>query len=93
MTQSGNPKRNETLIINDEGEAPSLLNPTTGQILIVNAVGKRIVELADGSRGVDAIAESISREFSGSHRHDVTSHVTQFLAESTEKGIIEWTES
>src|SRR5215211_4561809 len=60
------PKRLETLIINDDDEqAPVLLNPLTGQMLITNPVGKRIVELADGTRDLDAIATQIVSEFRG----------------------------
>lgn len=88
---SGIPKRSGTVIINDDGEVPSLLDPTTGRILILNNVAKRIVELADGSHTVGAIIEEVSREFRGAEQHDVAGQVTQFLAEGTEKGVIEWT--
>lgn len=87
----GRPKKIETLIINDNPEAPSLLNPTTGQILLTNRVGKRIIELADGNRDVKSIAEQISREFRGAQTSNVVRHAESFLAESTRKGIVTWT--
>jgi hypothetical protein len=87
----GRPKKIETLIINDNPEAPSLLNPTTGQILLTNRVGKRIIELADGNRDVEAIAEQVSREFRGAQSSDVVRHTESFLAESARKGIVTWT--
>lgn len=88
----GNPKRIDTLVINDDAEAPSLLNPVTGQMLITNRVGKRIIELADGSRDVAAIARQISTEFRRAHEPEVAAHAEAFLAEGTKKGIVTWTE-
>lgn len=90
--QRGNPKRIETLIVNDNAEAPSLLNPLTGQILLTNQVGKRIVELADGSRSVQAIAQQVAREFRGAQESEVLQHAEAFLEEGTKKGIVTWTE-
>lgn len=87
----GNPKRIDTLIINDNAEAPSLLNPATGQILLTNQVGKRIIELADGSRHVAAIADQITREFRNAQGSDVLRHTESFLTETTEKGVVTWT--
>ena len=88
---NGNPQRVETVIINDETEEPSLLNAATGQILITNTVGKRIIELADGSRDVDSIVGSIVDEFTGADPAQVLAHAQNFLAESTQKGIVAWT--
>lgn len=92
MTSSGAaiPRRIDTLIIHDDAEVPSLLNPATGQVLIVNEVGKRIMELADGSRTVDAIADTIASQFSQTERHDVKGDVARFLEESTRKGVVSW---
>ena len=88
---NGNPQRVETVIINDETEEPSLLNAATGQILITNTVGKRIIELADGSRDVDSIVASIVDEFTGAETAKVLAHAQTFLTESTQKGIVAWT--
>lgn len=87
----GNPKRLEVLVINDDAEAPSLLNPLTGQMLITNRVGKRIVELADGTLDVAAIASRVAREFRGAREEDVRVHAENFLAEGERKGIVTWT--
>jgi hypothetical protein len=87
-----NPKRLETLIINDDDEqAPVLLNPLTGQMLITNPVGKRIVELADGTRNLEAIATQIVSEFRGAQIYDVRQHTEAFLAEGERKGVVTWT--
>lgn len=87
----GNPKRLDALVINDDAEAPSLLNPFTGQMLITNRVGKRIVELADGTRDLSAIAREIVQNFRGAEAAEVLRHTEAFLDESTQKGIITWT--
>lgn len=90
-THRGNPKRLDVLIVNDDDDAPSLLNPLTGQMLITNQVGKRIVELSDGSRNVEAIAHQIVKEFRGARESDVLQHVEIFLAEGAKKGVVTWT--
>jgi len=88
----GNPKKLDVLIVNDDEEAPSLLNPLTGQMLITNQVGKRIVELADGNRDVEAIARQIVKEFRGAQEPEVLQHVEVFLAEGARKGVVTWTD-
>lgn len=88
----GNPKKLDVLIVNDDEEAPSLLNPLTGQMLITNQVGKRIVELADGSRDVAAIARQIVKEFRGAREPEVLQHLEIFLAEGARKGVVTWTD-
>jgi hypothetical protein len=90
-TSRGNPKRLEVLIVNDDEQAPSLLNPLTGQMLITNPVGKRIVELADGNRNLEAIAAQIAQEFRGARLQDVLQHAESFLAEGEKKGVVTWT--
>lgn len=87
----GKPRKIDALVINDDAEAPSLLNPLTGQMLITNLVGKRIIELADGSRDVNAIARQVSAEFHGAQESQVVQHAETFLAEGTRKGIVTWT--
>lgn len=87
----GNPQRVESVIINDETEEPSLLNAATGQILITNSVGKRIIELADGSRNLDSIVDAIVDEYTGAEKLKVSEQTRAFLAESTKKGIVQWT--
>lgn len=87
---NGNPKRIEVLIINDEVETPSFLNPMTGQILVSNSVGKRIIDLADGRRSVEDITDEISREFKGAPRARVREDVVSFVTESAHKGLLTW---
>ncbi|HBL28551.1 MAG TPA: hypothetical protein DD490_17085 [Acidobacteria bacterium] len=91
MSVRGNPKKLDVLIVNDDEDAPSLLNPLTGQMLITNQVGKRIVELADGTRDLEAIARQIVEEFRGAQEPDVLQHLEIFLAEGARKGVVTWT--
>ena len=84
------PQRVDTLIVNDETEEPSLLNAATGQILITNTVGKRIIELSDGSRDVVTIAETLVGEYTGAEAGRALEHTRAFLADSANKGIVTW---
>jgi hypothetical protein len=54
-------------------------------------VGKRIVELADGSQTLAAIARQIVKEFRGAREPEVLQHVEIFLAEGARKGVVTWT--
>jgi hypothetical protein len=86
----GKPKRLEILIINDEADAPSFLNPMSGQIFVTNRVGKKIMQLADGNLEVEAIVDEVTREFKGVAREVAVRDTDAFLAASTEKGLITW---
>lgn len=89
-TLTGNPKKLDVVIINDEAETPSLLNPMSGQIFVTNRVGKRIMELADGSRDLEGIVEEVTRQFKGTPRAVVEQDAGSFLREATEKGLVSW---
>lgn len=91
--RQGNPKTLDVLVVHDDEEAPSLLNPVTGQMLITNQVGKRIVELADGSRDIPAIVREIVKEFRGAREPEVLQHVEIFLAKGARKGVVTWIDS
>jgi coenzyme PQQ synthesis protein D (PqqD) len=92
MTQHAveQPKRDEMVVINDEAEVPSILHPITGKIFITNRVGVKVMELADGSRTLDEIADRILGLFPGAERDVVHREVEAFLAESARKGLIAW---
>jgi hypothetical protein len=87
------PKKVDVLIVNDERDTPSLLNPLSGRIFVTNPVGRRIIELADGSRDVAAIADEITRQFKGASSAQVRGDVQAFLEESAVKGLITWNQS
>lgn len=88
----GNPQKIAEVVINEEGDVPAILNPTTGKVLITNEVGKRFVELADGSLNLEGIVEQILQEFTGAEKPQVLEHAEKFFSEATEKGIVAWTE-
>lgn len=84
------PRRNEAVIINDDADAPSFLNPVNGEIYVTNKVGKRVIELADGERDAEAIADTICGEFKGAPEDVIREEVHTFLEQSAEKGLVEW---
>jgi hypothetical protein len=86
----GNPKKVDAVIINDEEETPSLLNPMSGDIFLTNHVGKAVMELANGERNIDDLINEITRRFKGASKEVVSRDVAVFLKESTERGLITW---
>ncbi|HEX7243375.1 MAG TPA: PqqD family protein [Longimicrobiaceae bacterium] len=93
MTAESNrkPKKVEVLIVNDEAETPSFLNPMSGQIFVTNPIGKRLMELADGTRSLEQIGEELSREFKGAMQAEMVADATGFFEESHRKGLVTWT--
>lgn len=87
---SPRPKRVDTVIINDDPEAPSILNPVTGDIYVTNPVGKHIMDVADGSRTIDEIIASVLDEFNGAPADLVQNDVQMFVRDGVEKGILTW---
>lgn len=90
IDMSSRPKRVDSIIINDDPEAPSLLNPMTGDIFVTNPVGKHIMEVADGSKTVDEIISSVLEEFQGAPDDLVRNDVQAFVRDGIEKGILVW---
>lgn len=84
------PKRDETVVINDDYEVPSLLHPMTGKIFVTNRVGVRVMELADGELSCDEIVNRIAAQFCGAEVDVVRDEVQAFLDDSTEKGLVTW---
>ena len=87
----GNPRRQDFLVINDEEQTPTVLNPMSGQVFITNSVGRQVLELADGGRNVDSIVDAIVKSFIGASRDVIRQEVGEFLKESQEKGLVTWT--
>jgi hypothetical protein len=87
----GNPVRSPAVVVNDDDETPSLIDATTGRLLITNRVGVRIIELSDGEHSPDVISQSLADEFTGADIETVRQHVATFLAETTAKGLVTWT--
>lgn len=90
IAEQSKPVRLDILRIHDEDEMPSLLNPMTGQILITNQVGKRVIELADGQRTVAEIVSELSRQFKGAAQARMTADIHVFLGDCADNGLINW---
>jgi archaellum component FlaG (FlaF/FlaG flagellin family) len=89
-TSVGNPRRQDFLVINDEEQTPTVLNPMSGQVFITNRVGKQVLELADGERSVEVIVDAIVKSFVGATPETVRREVHAFLQEGSEKGLVTW---
>lgn len=87
------PRRIDVLIINDDRETPSLLNPISGQIFITNKVGKQVIELADGRLKAGEIADQIIQRYRGAPPEAIQKEVLAFLEASSTKGLITWTQA
>lgn len=87
------PRRIDVLIINDDRETPSLLNPISGQIFITNTVGKQVIELADGRLKAGEIADQIIQRYRGASPEAIQQEVLAFLEASSTKGLITWTQA
>lgn len=90
VTASSKPKRVESVIINDDAEAPSLLNPMTGEIFVTNAVGKHIMELADGEKDVAQIVATLNDRFKGAPEDTIRKDALAFLEDGEKRGLISW---
>lgn len=71
------------------GEAV-IISPAEGMVRMLNPVGSRIWELADGTRTADEIAAALVAEYEVDLDHARAS-VATFLAELESKGLIVWT--
>lgn len=90
MSQETIPVRLEGLIVNDDEVTPTLINPLNGHIFVTNKVGKRVVEICDGQKGIEDIVRRISHEFSGSSLETIRTDVNEFLELASRNGVITW---
>ncbi|MGB2716699.1 MAG: PqqD family protein [Vicinamibacterales bacterium] len=73
------------LVYSSDDVVPTILNPVTGQIFVTNEVGKRLLELCDGSRDVDALVAQIAAEFAGCSVDQARADVVEFLSRAVEQ--------
>ena len=59
-----------------------------GEVLVVNAVGSRVVELLDGTHTVDAVVDVLLGEYQ-TDRETLTRDINSYLVELLEAGVIE----
>jgi Coenzyme PQQ synthesis protein D (PqqD) len=84
------PRRSPMVVINDDLETPSLLDPLEGKIFITNRVGKVVMELADGTRTLDDITDCIVDRFAGAEKAVVRKEIEIFLFNSEKRGLVSW---
>ncbi len=86
----GNPKKIDVVIVNDEAESASILNPMSGHIFITNSIGKRVMELANGEHSLETIATEISKSFKGASQNQIQKDIGVFLENCTNKQLVQW---
>ncbi len=69
-----------------DGEAV-LVHPAQGKVRVLNRVGARIWELADGSRNLAALAETIASEYDVS-RERALADVSAFCEDLVRRGVM-----
>lgn len=82
------PKRARGVTVERDGNAFALSDPNKGAILLTNRVGASILELADGSRNVQAICTVLAERFEGTDASQIYNQVLTFLAHSEKKGVV-----
>lgn len=85
-----NPVMNRFLVINDEEEIPSILNPVTGKVYIINSVGLEILRLCDGTRSIAEIVNKLFDEYDSVSREQLQSDVMSFIEDCSKGGVIDW---
>jgi hypothetical protein len=71
-----------------DGEAV-LVDPDRNVVRMLNTVGSRIWELADGTRTVDEIAEALTEEFEV-EVSEARQSVVEFVDELADKELLVW---
>jgi hypothetical protein len=88
--QQRRPKRVEQVVVTDESDVPSILDPVNGRIFLTNAIGKHVMELADGLRSTAEIARELACRFQSVDEGRIHRDVTAFLDDTAEKGLTVW---
>lgn len=63
MLPASRPRRRDDILVQGAGDTLILLTPDSGDYFTLNDVGGRIWELADGTRTVTEIAQTLSDEY------------------------------
>lgn len=86
------PVRREPLSIEEQGAGfHAILAGATGQVLITNDIGRRVLALCDGSHNEDAIAGELAAAHPDVSAERIAGDVHRFLATAVDKGVVEWT--
>lgn len=87
MRLTDTPVRNDDYAVRQIEDTVFVMNPDTSELHSFNEVGRRIWELADGSRTVAAIADAIGEEFEVDAQ-TAQNDALEFLGELLSKDLI-----
>ena len=87
MKLTDTPVRNDDYAVRQIEDTVFVMNPDTSELHSFNEVGRRIWELADGSRTVAAIADAIGEEFEVDAQ-TAQNDALEFLGELLSKDLI-----
>jgi len=87
-TALGKPKTIDGLTSTRNGNNLVLTNPRDGQILVTNHVGGAIIGLADGTRDLDRIVETLALEYPSVEREKLARQVRLFVDDAVRRGLI-----
>ncbi|MEM8994863.1 MAG: PqqD family protein [Acidobacteriota bacterium] len=90
VSVTGKPQRLDSVIINDDSEAPSLLNPMTGEIFVTNPVGQHIFQLADGARTLEEVVDAVATQFDGASKDVIRNDAMAFIDNAINRGLVTW---
>ncbi len=89
-SQKARPKRSDLAVIAaDEGGVVTITNPVTGRVFVLNDVGRRIIELCDGTATVSDIISRLRSEFHGVESTKVETDVSDFLNACADAQLVE----
>ena len=84
----GKPKAIDGLTSTRNGNNLVLTSPKDGQILVTNHVGGAIIGLADGTRDLDLIVETLALEYPDVERDKLARQVQVFVDDAVRRGIV-----
>ncbi len=70
----------QAVISENESGAITVLNPVTGKVFVINDVGRRVLELSDGTRSLEEIIATITKEFAQAEPDLVRRDIQDFVA-------------
>jgi hypothetical protein len=70
------------------GDESVVVKQSAGEVFVLNGIGGRVLELADGTLDLDGMVERLGQEFDG-ERAMIASDVERFACEMREAGLIE----
>lgn len=89
--ESLHPTRMEPVVFEEQGDGVHVvIAVSVGKVLLTNTLGRRILDLCDGSRGVTAMAEIIAADHPQVSREQIQADLRKCLDMATAKGVITW---